>query len=186
MIKKLALGVVTLGLLFSASSVFSFQYGGGCGGCCGDICKVDSPTQINVAIGYDLKVDVDVDLCIDPGTLNDDKWNGVEAFIYQEGDSNQGYITQYNTGTQQAGIAQLGSGNYASIYQSGSLDDAMIIQGRNADRNQAYISQYGCSEDALIIQEGDYNSASIAQWASNVMAAIIQVGNGNIGSIAQH
>lgn len=58
MIKKLALGVVTLGLLFPASSGWT------CIGI-GDSCDVKDMTSIEY--GYDIKVDVDV--CIDAGNL---------------------------------------------------------------------------------------------------------------------
>ncbi len=148
MIKKLALGVACLGLLFSTTS------GWGCNG--DDICKVDKPKQI--VVGYDIKVDLDI--CIDPGTLNDDYWDGVNAFILQNGKENYAVIDQPSTDNK-AGIIQSGDSNEGYIYQEGKTEVALILQDGN--HNYGYIWQGLEGANALIIQSGNKNTAEIYQ-----------------------
>lgn len=147
MIKKLALGVACLGLLFSANSVFA-------------CCEVDNPTPI--LYGYDIKVDVDV--CIDSGKpdwFGGDYWD-VQALIIQTGQDNEARITQASI-TETAGIIQEGSDNEATITQSGAYEYALIIQTPNASENGASITQSLNNAAALIIQSGSGNIAYITQ-----------------------
>lgn len=152
MIKKLALGVVTLGLLFSASSGWT------CIGI-GDSCDVEDMTSIEY--GYDIKVDVDV--CIDAGNLQgwfgDDFWSA-RAVILQDGGGNDAGITQRNS-SQLAGIVQDGCFNDAWIDQYAANEYALIIQ--EGKGNDAGITQTMQNTAALIIQNGWFNDAWINQ-----------------------
>lgn len=107
-----------------------------------------------------------------------------EAYIYQNGDYNQGSI--YQNGRHQAlvkqigdnnngNINQYGDGNFAALKQYGTDNDGEINQ--NGFANQAFIGQWGHANQGSINQNGDQNSALILQVGDNNQASIEQNGN---------
>jgi hypothetical protein len=156
MLKKVLLTGV-LGLVLTTGAAFAGDKDGGSGGggCPGDTCHVNKPTEISVA--YDINVDIDA--CIDFGNLKDDFYS-INGGIYQEGTGNI------------AGIAQSDTSNHAFIVQMG-------------DYNWASTTQYGKDQFAATFQEGSYNSATITQSLNGASAVVLQLGNSNSASITQ-
>lgn len=109
-----------------------------------------------------------------------------EAYIYQNGDYNQGSIYQNSRhqalikqiGENNSGnINQYGEGNFAAIKQYGSDNVGEIDQNGYANlaligqlgmANQGFISQNGNENTALILQVGDNNQANIEQNGDNL------------------
>ncbi|MCX8042288.1 MAG: hypothetical protein N3A56_07360 [Thermodesulfobacteriaceae bacterium] len=157
MFKKIALGVACLGLLVS-TSVWANGPGGGFGGGCGggDLCEVKR--DLDIHLGLDLKLDLDV--CADFGNAKDDYYSA-QAVILQAGEGNEATITQQVTNAQGI-IIQVGNDNEAETTQSGAKDFAMTIQ-------------VGCLNEATI-QQGQ---------AGNMAAVIGQYGTSNVATITQ-
>ncbi|MFW5790520.1 MAG: hypothetical protein ACOCWE_04660, partial [Bacillota bacterium] len=108
------------------------------------------------------------------------------AFIYQEGNDNDGRIDQHGEGNW-AGIKQFGDHNNSAIDQYGDNNFAKAVQfgtGNDSNieqdgyKNKAGIGQSGYDNEADIKQTGDYNKALITQMGSNNSASIEQNGNG--------
>ncbi|MFW6001410.1 MAG: hypothetical protein ACOCQE_03470 [Halanaerobium sp.] len=108
-----------------------------------------------------------------------------EAYIYQNGDYNQGSI--YQNGRHQAlikqygenndaNINQLGEDNFAAIKQYGTDNDAEIVQ--DGFSNFAVVGQFGLANQGYINQKGDNNTAAILQIGDNNQASIEQQGSG--------
>lgn len=107
------------------------------------------------------------------------------AGIFQfGGDSNKGQINQqYRANNAYAVIVQDGQSNNGSITQNGSTNYAALLQINN--NNTATIEQTGSYVGALGYQNGSYNTGTIQQYGNSANAAFAQYGSGNNIRITQ-
>lgn len=78
------------------------------------------------------------------------------------------------SGTVNSTIVQIGTRNYASVFQIGGTTNSQIDQ--SGVTNTAYVTQIGNSTNSLIAQIGNMNTGSVSQFGNTNGSEIFQFG----------